>query len=239
MGEVLFPAVSHLEGRGELAGARRLTMLVAWTLTSGFGTAAVVLAVVGGDFLHLWISPEAAREATSTLRLLCVAGPIGMAAIAPFYYLLGIGRTKWDAASALIVGAIVVGAGLVLVPRYGMRGVGYGLIVAVLVRWVLLGLIWRSCFREDVSFGTYAAHVYAPALTSIVLLAALVQVHAMIGRSPSWPWLAVETAVALMVVAGAQLLANELLPGGRQRRQDVVASFKPVLAKAMGMFADR
>jgi hypothetical protein len=42
-----------------------------------------------------------------------------------------------------------------------------------------------------------------------------------------------------MVVAGAQLLANELLPGGRQRRQDVVASFKPVLARAVGVFADR
>jgi O-antigen/teichoic acid export membrane protein len=236
MGEVLFPAVSHLEGRQDLAGARRLTLLVGWTLTTGFGVGASVLATIGGDFLHLWISPEAARIATTTLRLLCIGGIIGMPAIAIFYFLLGLGKTRWDAASAITVGATVIGVDLLLVPRIGMEGLGYGLIAGVLVRWAFLVLIWRAHFAREVRFGPFAAQVFAPALVSVAILLALSALHDRLGRPPSWPWLLLEGALALVVAAGLQLGAGELLPGGRQRLRDVVSSFRPLLDRVLGAF---
>jgi O-antigen/teichoic acid export membrane protein len=231
MGEVLFPAVSHLEGRGDLPAARRLSMLVGWTLTTCFGIVAAVLAVVGGDFLHLWVSPDAARAATATLRIFCVAAILGMAAIAPFFYVLGIGLTRWDAASGILVGGTVVGIGLVLIPRYGLPGVGWGLVVAALLRWTFVLAIWRRHFAVQLGLGAFAAHVLLPPLVSVAALAALTSVHDRLSMAPSWPWLVVETAIALAVVAAIQLLAGEIVPGGPQRRRDVVASIRPILTR--------
>jgi O-antigen/teichoic acid export membrane protein len=236
MGEVLFPAVSHLEGRQDLAGARRLTLLVGWTLTTGFGIGASVLATIGGDFLQLWISPEAAHVATATLRLLCIGGIIGMPAIAIFYFLLGLGKTRWDAASAMTVGATVVGVDLVLVPRIGMVGLGYGLIAGVVVRWCFLVLIWRAHFSREVRFGQFAVQVFAPALVSVAILLAMTGLHDHVGRAPSWPWLLMEGGISLMVATGLQLGAGQLLPGGRQRLREVVSSFRPLLANILGAF---
>jgi len=234
MGEVLFPAVSHLEGQGDLAGARRLTLLVAWTLATGFGIAGSVLAVVGGDFVQLWISPEASRAAAPTLRLLCAAGILGMPAIALFYYLLGIGRTRWDAASALVVGLTVVGLDLLLVPRLGMIGLGFGLIGGVLARWVILGAIWKAHFSREWSFGAFALHVFVPALVALGVLGLLDRLHALWAPRASWPWFVLEGAVALAASAGIQLGVAALLPGGRQRIRDVASSFRPVLDRIAG-----
>jgi O-antigen/teichoic acid export membrane protein len=234
MGEVLFPAVSHREGQGDLAGARRLALLVGWTVSTCFGPCAVVLATVGGDFLHLWISPEAAREATVTLRILCAAGVIGIAAIAPFYFLLGIGKTRWHAVSSILVGLTTAGVSLALVPTTGLPGVGYGLLAGVCVRWVLIALIWRHHFSSEFQLSAFAAHVWAPPLVSMGSLVLLTRIHDGIGMAPRWWWLAVESAVALTIAALVQIAAGELVPGGSKRRRDVVSSFRPLIAGLLG-----
>ena len=234
MAEVLFPTVSHLEGAGDLPGARRLTVLVAWSLGSAFGVCAVVLAVVGGDFLRLWISPETAAAATLTLRLLCVSGIVAMSAVAPLYYSLGVGRTRWDATAGVLHGVTVLAFGLVLVPRYGILGVGYGLIGAAALRCLLVYFLWRAHFRAEYSLGRFAAHVWAPGAVSIAALVALAHAHDLLGRTPTWGWLVVEAVVTLAVAAAIQLAGSELLPGGRERRRDVVASFRPIVQRWLG-----
>jgi O-antigen/teichoic acid export membrane protein len=234
MGEVLFPAVSHREGQGDLAGARRLALLVGWTVSTCFGPCAVVLATVGGDFLHLWISPEAAREATATLRILCAAGIVGIAAIAPFYYLLGIGRTRWHAISATLVGLTTVGVSLVLVPSRGLPGVGYGLLAGVCVRWILMALIWRHHFSSEFRLSAFAAHVWAPPIVSVATLVVLTRAHDVLGVARGWSWLAIEIVAALAIAAIVQLAAGELVPGGSRRRRDVVSSFRPLIAGLFG-----
>jgi O-antigen/teichoic acid export membrane protein len=234
MGEVLFPTVSHLEGRGDLVAARRLTLLVGWTLTTGFGICAVALAIVGGDFLQLWVSREAALAATATLRLLCVGGIVALTAIAPLYYTLGLGRTRWDAAAGVLVGATVTGLGLALVPRFGLPAVAYALIGGALVRCGLVVLMWRVHFRAQFGIGAFAAHVWAPAAVSIATLWGLTRLHDAIAREPTWPWFLLEGVVAVAVAAAIQLGISELLPGGRERRRDVVSSFRPVVSRWLG-----
>jgi hypothetical protein len=159
-----------------------------------------------------------------------------MPAIAIFYFLLGLGKTRWDAASAMTVGATVVGVDLVLVPRIGMVGLGYGLIAGVVVRWCFLVLIWRAHFSREVRFGQFAVQVFAPALVSVAILLAMTGLHDHVGRAPSWPWLLMEGGISLMVATGLQLGAGQLLPGGRQRLREVVSSFRPLLANILGAF---
>jgi O-antigen/teichoic acid export membrane protein len=230
MGEVLFPTVSRLEGEGDLRSARRLSLLVGWTLAMGFGICAVVLAVIGGDFLRLWVSPEAAAAVTHTLRLLCVASILSITAIAPLYYTVGLGRIRWDAAAGVLLGATVVTLGLLLIPRYGLEGVGWGLIGGALVRCVLVLFIWRAHFRGQVDLAAFAAHAWAPALVSIALLLGLSSLHDLVAPRVSWPGLVVEGASTLGLAAAVQLGISELFPGGRSRRRDVAGSFRPVIA---------
>lgn len=230
LSEVLYPAVSHREGSGDLATARRLTLLAAWTITTAYGVCAAVLATVGPDFLHLWISPEVAREAGPTLRLLCVGGIIGMAAIPPFHYVLGLGRTRWHAASSILIGTIVLGSAVLLVPRMGLAGVGLGLIAGVLARWGFVAGIARVHFRDE-PFGAFALHVFAPPITSVLLLGAGVLAHDALAPPRTWIGLVAETIVAFAAIGLAQVAAGELLPGGPQRRRDVVSSIWAVVRR--------
>lgn len=230
MGEVLFPAVSHLEGQGELAAARRLSALVGWTLGTAFGVGAAVLGVIGGDFLALWVSPDA-RSATATLRVLCASSILGVTAVAPLYYTLGLGKTRWDAVSGVVVGVIVTALGLVLIPRLGLLGVGYGLLAGTLARCLVVAAIWRVHFRQDVGLGAFAAHVWAPAVTSIGVLVGLSALHDALAPGGGWPGFLAEAVVVLVVAAALQLGVSEALPGGSARRRDVVASLRPLVAR--------
>jgi O-antigen/teichoic acid export membrane protein len=234
MGEVLFPTVSHLEAEGDLSGARRLSLLVGWALCSGFGVCAVVLAVIGGDFLRLWVSPEAAAAATWTLRLLCISSILAITAIAPLYYTLGLGKTRWDAAAGVLLGVTVTGLGLLLIPRYGLEGVGWGLIGGALARWGIVLGIWAVHFRAEVRLRTFAAHLWAPAGVSVATLVALCGLHDTWLRAPGWPGLIVEGVLVLVAAAAIQLGVSELFPGGGERRRAVVSSFRPVVAGVLG-----
>jgi O-antigen/teichoic acid export membrane protein len=231
LGEMLFPAVSHLEARGDLPAARRLALLVGWTLTTAFGVCAAVLAIVGGDFLQLWISPEAGREAQTALRLMCIGGIAGIAAIAPFNYVLGVGNSRWDGISFLSSGLVVVVVGVLLVPRHGLPAVGYGLIAGALLRWVFVALVWRAYFAAGVGAASFAAHVWSPPVLSVAAILALSALHDRMARPVTWPWLFVEGGVTLALVVAIQLGASELLPGGAERRRDVLFSFKPLLER--------
>jgi O-antigen/teichoic acid export membrane protein len=233
LGEVLFPAVSHLEARGDLPSARRLALLVGWTLTTAFGICAAVLAVIGGDFIQLWISPEAGAQSQTTLRLLCIGGIAAVAAIAPFNYLLGVGNSRWDGISSVASGLVVVGTGVLLVPRYGLPAVGYGLIAGATLRWAFVAYIWRAHFAADVTARSFAAHVWSPAVISTAVAVGLAALHDRLARPVTWPWLLIEGGVTLALVTAVQLGVSEALPGGAERRRDVVVSFKPMLARLL------
>lgn len=231
MGEVVFPAVSHRQGTGHLADARRLALLAGWLLTTVFGLAAAVLATVGGDFLSLWIGAETAREATGVLRLLCVGGVLGMADTGVYFYMLGVGRTRWSAALALTSGGCTIAVSLALVPALGIVGAAIGAVAGCLSQWILAVFAWRYELSEDVPFGSFAVHVFAPAASSLALLGVGIALHGRLPHAASWPGLMGEAALTVLVLGAVQAGVGELLPGGAQRRRDVVASFAPIFRR--------
>ncbi len=236
--DVLFPAVSHRQGTGEISAARRLALLAGWLLTTAFGPAAIALGVLGGDFLRLWISVEAAEQATTVLRLLCATAIAGLAAVAPVSYALGMGRSYWQAPFSIVVGIASLGTSLALVPNLGIRGVGIGLLSGALVRWGLLPFLWRSLF-EDVTAREFFVNVLAPPLASLALLTGLSRVHDAVPHHPGWLAFLVETIAFVLLVAGLQVAIGEILPGGRHRRREVVGSFRPILDRALSLFGAR
>jgi O-antigen/teichoic acid export membrane protein len=229
-GDVLFPAVSHRQGMGELSSARRLALLAGWALTSAFGPAAVTLAVLGGDFVHVWISPEAADASRLVLRLLCAGAIASMAGVAPILFAMGTGRPQLPAPFTVVVGLVSAGISLVLVPRIGLAGIGIAFLAANAVRWGFLLVLGHALFREDVSPREFFLHVFAPPLVSLGSLASLVALHDASTHTPGWGRFALEVVAVFLAAAALQVVAGEALPGGAARRRDVVGSFRPIVA---------
>ncbi len=99
---------------------------------------------------------------------------------------------------------------------------------------IVVYLVWRVDFRAEHRGTSYAAHLVAPALVALGLLAAGCAVRDSLLLEPSWSLVLVEAALATVLLAAVQLGAGELLPGGPQRRRDVVASFRPVVLRVLG-----
>jgi O-antigen/teichoic acid export membrane protein len=234
-GDVLFPAVSLRHGMGEVSAARRLALLAGWLLTSVFGPVAITVGVLGGDFLQLWISPAAAQEAGGVLRLLCATSIVALAAVAPVFFALGTGRSYWQAPFSLTSGILSLVVSIALVPSMGIKGVGVGLFAGAALRWLLFVPLWRSLFRSGVSVRDFFLHVCAPPLLSLLLLGALAYLHDSVPHVPGWLVLFAEGAAVLAVAGAAQIGIGELLPGGGERRRDVVGSFRPVVVRAYSL----
>lgn len=218
MGEVLFPAVSQKQGAGHLSEARRTSLQAGWALSTVFAVTSATIATVGGDFISLWVSPEAARLGGPVLRLLSVAGILGLAITGPFFLCLGIGKVRLVALTSLAAGATVLGLCVALLPDAGLNGVGWAIIGGVAVQWLLLLKIARSMYAPDVRLGEFALHIFAPCWVGVAVLLSLAKLHDLLARPPSWPGLVVETVLFALLAAALQAAANEALPGGRQRR---------------------
>ncbi len=228
MGEVLFPAVSQKQGEGNLAGARRLSIQAGWALSIVAAVASAVIATVGGDFITLWITPEAAALGTPTLRLLSVAGILGMAITGPYFFCLGIGRSRLLAGSSLLTGFVVCGLGVVLAPILGLSGVALALVGGGLAQWLVVLLIQRRVYRPDIQLAEFALHIWAPAVSGVAVLALLVTAHDAFRPASTWARLVLETIAFVLLAAALQFGVNELLPGGRHRRRLVSSLLAPL-----------
>ena len=228
MGEVLFPAMSQSHGAGNLAEARRISIHAGWALSTAFAVVSAVIAVVGVDFISLWISPEAARMGGPVLRLLCTAGTLGVAVTGPVFLCLGFGKTRLLALSSLLSGVTVLGLGVVLVRSLGLTGAGWAIIGGALAQWAVLLEMTRTVYAPDVHLGEFALHIWTPSCAGVAILWALVKAHDALARPPSWPLLALETLLFTAVAAALQLAANEALPGGSQRRKLLRALLVPL-----------
>jgi O-antigen/teichoic acid export membrane protein len=228
MGEVLFPAVSQKQGAGNLGEARRISIQAGWVLSTVFAIASAVIATVGGDFIRLWVSSQAAEQGTPVLRLLCAGGVLGMAITGPFFLCLGIGRSRLVAVASLVTGLVVLSLGVLLAPRLGLTGVGWAIIGGALAQWLVLFLIGRRVYPPDVKLSEFALHIWGPPVAGIAVLALLVRIHDAIAAAPSWPRLVLESAVFLLLAAALQFAVNEALPGGKRRRALLRALLVPL-----------
>lgn len=233
MSEVLYPAVSHRQGLGDVAGARRVALLAGWATTMAFGAAATVVAVIGGDFISLWVSPDAGVAARTVLRLLCAGGVIGMAAVAPLHYLLGTGAARIHATASLLTAATIATTSLLAVPSLGLAGAGLGLIAGAIVRTIYVAAVWRALNLTVTPIRELAVHLWVAPCIALVGMGALSAAHDRLAGAPGWGTLAIEGVLVAALAGGAQLAAAEAFPGGGRRRDDVVSSFRPVLSRVI------
>ena len=99
--------------------------------------AAVFIALVGREFLALWMGPRYAAESGTVLIVLVLSQACSMALFPSGAMLYGLNRHR-HLAYILLVGAIFkVGLTIVLLPPYGVLGAAIGTAVPELVLLLL------------------------------------------------------------------------------------------------------
>lgn len=220
-GEVLFPAFSYVSAENDRARQAWLLMRSTWLLTTISMGIMVPVFVLGGDFLYLWVGPAVAAGSTRVLQILALAGLLGSASNAGVYYLLGIGKTTWTAAISIATGMTVVACSILLVPRLGMEGAGWGNVIAMLVQAAVVTWMWRRFFSTELRFRVYASALYGPVVTALVMCGLLSLMRASMALPVTWVWF----AVSVLACSGLTILAivgfDRILPGGAIRHQDI------------------
>src|SRR5439155_6436010 len=124
LSSVLIPTFSFLQGRREEGRSTSAFLAASWFLSLIGTVLTVPLVWYGRPFLRLWIGPAAAQEAHMALVLTLVAQTLLNAAAAQACFLVGTGRTAWNARIAL-ANIIVTGAiNAVALRVWGMDGMG-------------------------------------------------------------------------------------------------------------------
>lgn len=219
MAEVLFPMFSARAGEAPERQAD-LLMRSSWLLTSLAVSILVPLVPLAEPILALWIGEAVAAEGRLVLRLLAVAGAIGAATNASFFFLLGTGRTPSVALLSLGTGVATVAVAALAVPRFGLPAAGAAGIAAMLVQQGLIALvILPSVFGAALHRRSAVASLYSPVVVGTAM--ALAALGLGVGGVRGLPAVAA-AYVGIAMACGAAVLATGIaLPGGAARRRDV------------------
>jgi len=222
LAQVLFPAISNLQGQKKFNKIKDLVMSSGWILTTLSMIALVPLMVLGGDVLRVWLGQDFAEHSTSVLRIITAAAMFSVNFIVPNFYLLGIGKTTWTAASSLAQGIIMVSANLLLIPILGLVGTGWAFLLGTAVAEVMHVFIWRVSFRTKVSAGVYFSTFLEPSAVGVILGTGLLMLRSSIRWVPNLleilGW-GVACGVLTMLLC---ILADSILPGGSERRREAI-----------------
>ncbi len=219
VGQVLFPAVSHMQGQEREEQAARLTVQANWVLSTLAIAGFVPLFVFANDLLLLWVGADFASNATGVLRIMVMATMLSCLFTLHHFFLLGTARTNWLAAMAFVQGLLSFAVSAFLIPKLGLSGAGWGMASGTTIHVTVLILMWRRLFRK-----WFSAQVYFSATFSQCFVGGLVAVGFLVVRqgvvwSPHWASLGT-AGFACAVVSGIAIVTfDSLLPGGTERRR--------------------
>jgi len=212
LSSVLIPTFSFLQGRREEGRSTSAFLTASWFLSLIGTVLTVPLVWYGRPFLRLWIGPAAAQEAHMALVLTLVAQTLLNAAAAQACFLVGTGRTAWNARIAL-ANIIVTGAiNAVALRVWGMDGMGASRVgIALCAAFNLL--LMRSHALESPSRPVYFGAVFAPSVIGLLCagLGLAVSNRGLWPDIDSWGRLAMAGTLTSLGVVGLNLIVGRLL----------------------------
>lgn len=218
LGQVLFPVVSTLVGQGRHRESRRVVLLAGWLLTMVSISLLVPLAVLAQVLLLVWLGPVYAAHSFVVLRLVSISAVATSAFIVPSFFLMGIGETKWLAFVAIVQGTITIAFSLILIPRFGLEGAAWGVVVASGTHLVVLLMMWKRFFREDVSFKVYLSSCFPNVAVGIILTIIFSIVWDSIGGQAGLGWAGLYGSGLFLLALAFMLSISRLTPGWAERQ---------------------
>lgn len=120
----LFPALTTLDARKEVARVRELYARSLRFLSASVGAAALLLVAIGPDLLRVWLGAESAAHAGIALQFLALGILVNAIAYVPSAYLHSINRPDLPAKMHLLQLPVFLGLAWLLMPRFGPAGAG-------------------------------------------------------------------------------------------------------------------
>ncbi|HEY6881885.1 MAG TPA: oligosaccharide flippase family protein [Polyangiales bacterium] len=231
-GQVLFPAVSQLQGESKHEEAAALMIQSNWVVTSLVLPGMAVVAVFAGDILRLWVGDEFSQAGTNGLRVLCISHGMSLVCAIPTFYLLGTGRPHWLSYVALAQGLLAIPTAFVLVPRWGVVGAATAMACGNLAQLTTVLLMGARLVRGWVRGSSYLAASLGPLSLCMVAGLVLTVLRSSVAWTPGWSALvpsAALTGIAFVILVQA---GNLLLPDGSQRLRALLSIGGNYLASA-------
>jgi len=220
IGQVVFPAVSQLQGQGQDERAAQLSMQASWMVVTLIVAILVPMAVFAEDVLTLWISPYFATQTVVVTKILCLASAVGAMLAVPNFYLLGTGRVRWLAGLSFSQGIISLAGAALFIPLLGLTGAGWGYSLQTLAQLTMLWMIWSRIFKRWMSAKVYFAAFLGPAILGLLLAGSFMYLREirLLPIAANWMWLAVETGACALFSLLLLISFDIIMPGGRERR---------------------
>jgi O-antigen/teichoic acid export membrane protein len=229
LAEVLFPAISNLQGQKRDRAMVDLMLRGSWLIALLMVSAQTTLMVFADDVLRLYMHGKLPGVATSILRLSCAGAIVTAATPGVSQFLLGTGRTGWMAWMSISAGVLTLVADLILIPTKGINGAAWGGAMAVIIsRPLIYLLLWFKIFRATTSFRKQFAYLLGPSIPGIVLALALQTLHDELKPSLGWIGLGFWSLVTFGFSGLLLVWIDGFLPESAQRRADLYSLLRLV-----------
>jgi len=229
MAEVLFPTFSHMQAQDNKRRESLAVMRSSWLLSTLATTILVPLIIWSRDFLVLWVGPQVAEGSYRVLQIITLSGLLGSGTTAGIFYLMGIGRTNWTALIAFASGVVVLVGSLSLIPRVGLEGAGWGNVLAMLVRVIVVSAMWRTFFKTEIRWTAYMSAVYGPIVIGLTLAIGFFMLKPALNLTLGWIGLIIGGVISASILGLAIIVVDRVLPGGGIRHNDVMHIAKRVI----------
>ncbi|SET99889.1 lipopolysaccharide biosynthesis protein [Paenibacillus sp. NFR01] len=123
-----FSSLSQGADRQEIGRTYRRSLYIAMSFVLFAGIVACLLAK---PILSLWISPAFAESHYKLFQLLTVSVSLGAFGVVPYYCLNGTGYVKLNTILSLVTTLVTVALFMVLIPEFGVYGIGWGKFVGI------------------------------------------------------------------------------------------------------------
>lgn len=197
-GNVFTPAASDLDARSEHERLGNLVIHGTRYAMVVILPAAVFIALIGGEFLALWMGPRYAVESSFVLIVLVLSQAFSMALFPAGAMLYGLNRHH-HLAYILLAGAILkLGLTIVLLPSHGVLGAAIGTAVPELIASiVVVPLLIVRCVGLPI--GRYFSQAFFPPIACVIPAAALLFALKIAIAPESWILLIAEIAAGLFL----------------------------------------
>lgn len=197
-GNVFTPAASDLDARSEREQLGDLVIYGTRYAMAVILPAAVLIALIGREFLGLWIGTRYAAESGAVLIILALSQASGMALFPAGAMLYGLNRHQYLAYILLAQATLKVGLTTVLLPSHGVLGAAIGTAIPELVASIVfIPLLIARCV--GLSIWRYFHKAFLPPIACVVPTVALVFALKTTIAPNSWVLLIAEITAGILL----------------------------------------
>ena len=222
IGEILFPFFSSLQKESSDRVAD-LLFRSSWVLNLLAAGVLGALIPVSGPLLQAWTGREVAIATQGLLVVLAVAGILGCASNVFAYYLLANGRSRSNAAIAMVTAIATLATSAIALPYFGWKAAGWSACLGMIAQIALTMVLLRQSFSLTDMWPRVAHFVLQPLATGIVTAVALRYFAAdrLFDQVPHWWFVGLSYALAASIIFIVVVAVSTIGPYGATCRQDL------------------